>query len=248
MTAGSEPTGTASASGESDTQATEPNCESEPAGDRCFSGIELRLDASTFDEVSYLIEVRDEAGDFFRDCAFKMPEGPTENADCWLGSTDEGTTVNVSMETYEIELDQPLHLTVHRDAAPVFQQLVVPTYQFSENMCTGSVDCVVAELGVDTDMAAAETCTAMGEAFEAATLEVRSCEDASDCGQVLGYSCGCTNDWVGRLDADPTEMNQLAEDGVLLGCDWASFDSDCSCPEADGFTCREDNICDWNLL
>ncbi len=77
-------------------------------------------------------------------------------------------------------------------------------------------------------------------------LEVRSCTEASECGTVIsGFSCGCTRDWVGRLDADENLLTDAAQAGVDGECGWAMWGGTCDCPEVDGFDCI-DNICTWN--
>jgi hypothetical protein len=88
------------------------------------------------------------------------------------------------------------------------------------------------------------TCAEIEAAFEAETDAIRSCTDASECGQELpGTSCGCTQNWVARTDADTTEFYALIEEAAGT-CD-LGLASDCSCPEAYGFDCV-DNTCTWD--
>jgi len=61
-----------------------------------------------------------------------------------------------------------------------------------------------------------------------------------------GTSCGCTRDWVARLDADPSEFYALVELAGQLECE-LPFISTCDCPAAEGFRCL-DGICAWNYL
>ncbi|HEY8376300.1 MAG TPA: hypothetical protein VIK91_07415, partial [Nannocystis sp.] len=92
-----------------------------------------------------------------------------------------------------------------------------------------------------------ENCAQWQAAFDAEVQEIRGCTDDAECGQVLkGTSCGCTRDWVARLDADPTEFWSLAELGNQLGCN-VPFISPCDCPNAEGFACLG-GICSWNYL
>ncbi|MEM6296922.1 MAG: hypothetical protein AAGA54_37000, partial [Myxococcota bacterium] len=84
--------------------------------------------------------------------------------------------------------------------------------------------------------------------FDEAFTAVRGCEEASECGTVIdGFSCGCTRDWVGRLDSDASVLTEAANAGLVAACDWASWGSSCDCPETDGFDCI-DNICTWNYI
>jgi len=90
-----------------------------------------------------------------------------------------------------------------------------------------------------------EDCDDLVAAFEAETASIRSCEQDEECGEVLtGTSCGCTRDWVARLDADTTRFYELIELAVEMGCE-LEVGSSCDCPETDGFVC-DDGICNWN--
>jgi hypothetical protein len=89
-----------------------------------------------------------------------------------------------------------------------------------------------------------ETCDTLVADFVQGTREIRSCTDDDECGQVLtGTSCGCTNDWVARNDADPERLYGLIARGADLECELGLV-SDCSCPPADGFACV-DQVCQW---
>lgn len=90
-----------------------------------------------------------------------------------------------------------------------------------------------------------QTCDDVVGDFLAETSTIRACDAPSECGQVLaGTSCGCTQDWVARLDADTTAWEALLQDVTDGECD-AGLTSDCSCPEAFGFACV-DHVCTWN--
>jgi hypothetical protein len=107
--------------------------------------------------------------------------------------------------------------------------------------------CNVATVGIEVTEFVA-SCESLQEDFDAAFLEVRSCTEASECGTVLeGTSCGCTRNWIGRLDTDPAPLLDAMDAGQAAKCSWAMFGGVCDCPEADGFDCI-DNICTWNYV
>lgn len=92
------------------------------------------------------------------------------------------------------------------------------------------------------------TCEALEPAFAAETQKIRGCTKNEECGQVLiGTSCGCTRNWVARLDADTTHFYELIEQGNALECD-LPLASTCDCPGTDGFECTAGGICQWNYL
>lgn len=98
----------------------------------------------------------------------------------------------------------------------------------------------------DDCMDGAEDCDTIGACFSTRTQAARSCSDADECGQeMIGTSCGCTNNWVARSDADLTDFYEALEDGQALECDWAGLASTCDCPEVDGFVC-DGGTCGWN--
>lgn len=105
-----------------------------------------------------------------------------------------------------------------------------------------------ADTGDDSgDTATERACDDVVAEFVAETASIRACADASDCGQVLeGTSCGCTQDWVARADADTTEFYALLAEGSALACDMGTV-SDCSCPEVAGYDCV-DEVCTWNYV
>ena len=99
----------------------------------------------------------------------------------------------------------------------------------------------------DTDTAIERSCVEIEAEFVAETERIRQCSDAEDCGQVLtGTSCGCTQDWVARNDADTTDFYALLAEGSAESCGLGT-DSDCSCPETDGYACV-DEVCTWNYV
>lgn len=90
-------------------------------------------------------------------------------------------------------------------------------------------------------------CTAMGEELK----RIQQCTSDEECGQIIqGTSCGCTMEYVARLDVDISTFQSLKEDFLEArtsedNCPHARFGSDCGCPEADGFICQN-NTCNWN--
>lgn len=90
-------------------------------------------------------------------------------------------------------------------------------------------------------------CATLKQAFQAEALEIRSCKQPADCGVELPMtSCGCTNNWVARKDADTKPFYDLLALGEELECELILAGT-CDCPAADGFTCKQD-ICTWNYL
>lgn len=120
-------------------------------------------------------------------------------------------------------------------------------YIYAQDVCDGlDNDCNGA-----VDSGSPGSCDQMCEPyiadFEVITEEIRSCEVASQCGQVLtGTSCGCTRDWVARLDADTAEFYQALDALTKNGCP-IDLTSTCDCPPVDGFVCDQ-GICNWNYL
>ena len=111
----------------------------------------------------------------------------------------------------------------------------------------------VATLGVTAscltllvDPAPAE-CELLTAAVQSEATRLAECQVDADCGQVLtGTSCGCTQDRVARLDADPSWFYELSE--LALAQDCPSFpDTTCDCPKADGFACQFGQ-CAWNYI
>lgn len=89
-----------------------------------------------------------------------------------------------------------------------------------------------------------DTCDDVEVAFWGQSDSIRSCEFASDCGQILtGTSCGCTQEWVARNDADASCFYAVIDRAADLGCE-LPLESDCDCPPTEGFVCRVGR-CDW---
>ena len=90
-------------------------------------------------------------------------------------------------------------------------------------------------------------CEELEAAFDSETKDIRSCVAADECGQeLMGTSCGCTRNWVARLDADTTNFYALIAKAERMGCE-LFLNGTCDCPAADGFVC-EAGICGWNYL
>jgi hypothetical protein len=107
------------------------------------------------------------------------------------------------------------------------------------------LDTSVDDSGKDTDPDTGDTCDTLVAALYAEAAEVRACTDASECGQpIVGTSCGCTNNWVARADADLSALAALLEQVGAEECD-AGLESDCSCPAAYGYAC-EGGECTWD--
>ncbi len=76
---------------------------------------------------------------------------------------------------------------------------------------------------------------------------IRGCTEDAECGQVLmGTSCGCTRDWVARLDANTEAFYELVDLAGELECE-LPFISTCDCPATEGYRCT-DGICGWNYI
>jgi len=96
----------------------------------------------------------------------------------------------------------------------------------------------------DTGDPDVRTCDTVVAELAKETERIRACESPDECGQVLvGTSCGCTREWVARLDADTSTFWELADEGQDKGCE-LPFGSPCDCPPADGFDCIEGQ-CAW---
>jgi len=95
--------------------------------------------------------------------------------------------------------------------------------------------------------AGSPSCDDVRRALDEELAAIRSCSVDSECGQALeGTSCGCTRDLVARLDADTTRFDELLRIQVdRQTC--ANFGSECDCPLADGFECKN-NQCNWRYL
>jgi hypothetical protein len=91
-----------------------------------------------------------------------------------------------------------------------------------------------------------DTCGPIEKDFAAAVADIRACESDDECGQVLtGTSCGCTRNWVARIDADLSTYEEVRAKLEANECSLPGGISTCDCPAADGFAC-EAGICTWN--
>jgi hypothetical protein len=91
-----------------------------------------------------------------------------------------------------------------------------------------------------------DACAAIEAAFLTEAAAIRSCTVDAECGQVLpGTSCGCTRNWVARLDADASTFDGIVEQANEAGCMLPGTISTCDCPPADGFRC-DAGVCGWN--
>jgi hypothetical protein len=96
--------------------------------------------------------------------------------------------------------------------------------------------------------AAVDTCGPIEMDFAAETAAVRACETDDECGQVIsGTSCGCTRNWVARIDADLSAFEEIRNKLEANSCELPGTISTCDCPAADGFAC-EQGICTWNYI
>ena len=95
-----------------------------------------------------------------------------------------------------------------------------------------------------------DVCEVLLADFAAETKNIRYCQRDEQCGQVLtGTSCGCTRNWVARVEADLTVWNAMREAIVAEGCGIPGGISTCDCPPADGFACEpEAGMCTWSYL
>lgn len=90
-------------------------------------------------------------------------------------------------------------------------------------------------------------CAEVQAAFDAEASAIRRCSSDSECGKsLMGTSCGCTRNWVARLDADTTRFYQLIDHASSTGCE-LPLGSTCDCPPADGFVCV-DGMCRWKRV
>jgi hypothetical protein len=112
-----------------------------------------------------------------------------------------------------------------------------------DDQCEHFGDCCddYAEVCVDSD-----PCEALVPAFLEEAADIRSCTADAECGQVLaGTSCGCTNNWVARVDADTSTFETIMAEAQQAGCELPGTISTCDCPSVDGFVCNA-NVCGWN--
>ena len=104
-----------------------------------------------------------------------------------------------------------------------------------------------------SDATPGDTCATWTAQVEGTYAAIRSCTDASECGQDIPLGCGCTRNPVARLDADVEGFRALlaarpnAADGGACPDPDVPSGSTCDCPAADGYLCTE-GVCEWNLL
>ena len=231
-----------------DTSDSDPT--SDPTGmvctnNGCNDGFFLTLlSADDFPDGNYELQISEGEASVFS-CDFGIEGGAVNDAECDVGSvTSNSLSIALPPTASDISID--LSIDGEYAGGGVFDlsyEDVQPNGPGCEPICSQAS----AELSVGMP-SSGETCEALQVAFAEEFEAVRGCDEASECGQVLsGFSCGCTQDWVGRLDADPEGLYELAEDAQTLACAWADWVSTCDCPETDGFACI-DNICQWSYV
>ena len=115
------------------------------------------------------------------------------------------------------------------------------------SLTTSEPETTGATSGASASTGEIDNCDELGAAFSSETMDIRSCVAADECGlELMGTSCGCTRNWVARLDADTTDFYALVAKGERMGCE-LFLSGTCDCPAADGFVC-EAGICGWNYL
>ena len=243
---GSDSEGGSDADTDTDTDGGSDSVNCTDIGDQCVGGFGLDFNGSPVPAGTYTVWLRNAADDAeIRECAFEVPQKNPSNVPGCNVSILNDETGTLFMEMYELSVDQALRVVITRDDEIVHDETWQPDYEVS---MTCDLECVRADLLVDLTAPSAAVCDGLEATFDEAFTAVRSCEDASDCGTVIpGFSCGCTRDWVGRLDADVSVLTEAADAGVDAECDWAMWGSTCDCPETDGFACI-DNICTWNYV
>lgn len=204
----------------------------------CADSFTLMFGAELIPPGSYSIQLRRGGDDeVLESCEFTLPGG---GGNCGYWVEEEQATVSLSPEDANIQ--EAMRLVISHSGVVIHDELREFDYEIRNFACS-----TCTSVNVEVDLAGAQ-CTALETAFDAAVQEVRGCSEASECGTVIpGYSCGCTRDWVGRLDADPAVLTDAAMAGTAGECGWAAWGSDCDCPEADGFDCV-DEICTWNYV
>jgi hypothetical protein len=91
-----------------------------------------------------------------------------------------------------------------------------------------------------------ENCADVDAAIKDELTFLQSCSADADCGLILeGTSCGCTNELVGRKGYDDARLRSLHLRADELKC--TETVAECSCPEANGFVCKE-GVCGWNYV
>ena len=210
----------------------------------CEDAIFLTLESPSgvYDDGNWAVIIEDNNGQPGSRCTFSIVAGQPEDPDCLLDPTVDGTII-VHLPAGHTDAT----ITVLKDDVVAGElQTVIEYEEVAPNGFECGPVCSQADLTITVDTAL--SCDALGDQFATEVEAVRSCTGANECGQVIeGTSCGCTREWVARLDADLTRFSELANSGGQLLCDWAFFGSSCDCPEADGFDCI-DNECTWNYV
>lgn len=210
----------------------------------CESGTFLTLRDLEFYDGTYQVRLLDGVTrEQLFSCDFGIVSETVEDADCSVYNDGTGLVVTLPVA------DQLVSIEVLRNGS--LWGLLDATPQYTETQPNGpgcEPICNQANLTLDFDEFQETTCESLQPEFQSVHDDVRSCTEASECGQVIdGFSCGCTRAWVARNDAALDELYDLAEQATTLECEWVFFGSTCDCPEADGFACV-DNICTWNYL
>ena len=212
----------------------------------CTDGFFLTLtSADAFVDGNYQLQILED-GDSVYSCDFGLQSGAIDDADCDV--TSQGADmVRVTLPVTDADVSIAVLIDGVQAVSGEFglaYEDIQPNGPGCEPICSQAS----AELAVPPPGSTDQTCEDLQVAFAAEFEAVRGCEEANECGQVIpGFSCGCTRDWVGRLDADPDALLELADDAQSLQCAWADWASTCDCPETDGFACI-DNICQWSYV
>ncbi len=206
----------------------------------CGDSFLVELSADVFPEGTYEVALRNGSDDSNVDtCTFTLPY---KGGGC-VWETSEGS-YSVSLLPGGLDFNAENRLTVTYEGGIAYDELQAFDFEVQGDACWS---CNVATVAVQVAEFVAG-CESLEEDFDAAFLEVRSCTEASECGTVLeGTSCGCTRNWIGRLDTDPQPLFDAMDAGQAAKCEWAMFGGVCDCPEAEGFDCI-DNICTWNYV
>ncbi len=225
--------------GSEDSSSTEP-IDTNGCGDGGpGSQFELELGPQPIPPGTYTFELhRDSDDGVTASCDVTLPDG---DGSCLYTTAEDFTSVTLYPND-AADLQAPMRLVITHSDVIIHDETREFDYEPIEDPCWS------AGIGSGSVQLAAAQCDALETAFQSAHDEVRSCNEASECGTVIsGFSCGCTRDWVGRLDTDPAILTDAAVAGVEGECGWAAWGGVCDCPEADGFDCI-DNICTWNYI
>lgn len=115
-----------------------------------------------------------------------------------------------------------------------------------DDACTNYGDCC--EDYVNLCIEPVDVCEALVADFVAETESIRSCTSDGQCGQALaGTSCGCTRNWVARVNADISDWTELREAAQDEGCAIPGVISTCDCPAVAGYECNA-GVCSWDYI